>query len=249
MSWYFFGGFSAYAMEPSARWENHSGCSVTHGWSGEACRAKSMRDLETERLGLGHEPVEGLEVAEVGMDGVVAALGGCRSPTASQGRPDRGSGCCSHPCGTRSRWDGSAARRSRRSPWPAAASSRSCEESKVPDFQVSVSSSYSAPWERGKNSYQEANERLSAIDIEGVVRRWGRPARAVRTCPSRPVRHRPARPPADPRPAGRSPGSWPPRGAARRSAASRRSAPGRRRPRRGSCPRCRPGRRRCRPGS
>ena len=41
MSWYFFGGFSAYAMEPSARCANHSGWSVTHGWSGEACSAKS----------------------------------------------------------------------------------------------------------------------------------------------------------------------------------------------------------------
>ncbi len=41
MSWYFLGGFSAYAMVPSIRWENHSGCSVTHGWSGEACSARS----------------------------------------------------------------------------------------------------------------------------------------------------------------------------------------------------------------
>src|SRR4051794_10503685 len=28
-------------MDPSARWENHWGWSVTQGWSGEACRAKS----------------------------------------------------------------------------------------------------------------------------------------------------------------------------------------------------------------
>ena len=41
MSWYFFGGFSAYAIEPSARLENHSGCSLTHGWSGEALSARS----------------------------------------------------------------------------------------------------------------------------------------------------------------------------------------------------------------
>jgi hypothetical protein len=31
MSWYFFGGFSAYAMEPSARVVNHSGWLVTYG--------------------------------------------------------------------------------------------------------------------------------------------------------------------------------------------------------------------------
>src|SRR6266571_4703411 len=41
MSWYFLGGFSAYAMDPSARVVNHSGCSFTHGWSGDACSARS----------------------------------------------------------------------------------------------------------------------------------------------------------------------------------------------------------------
>jgi hypothetical protein len=35
MSWYFFGGFSAKRMLPSGRRQNHSGCSVTQGWSGE----------------------------------------------------------------------------------------------------------------------------------------------------------------------------------------------------------------------
>ena len=39
MSWYFFGGFSAYAMVPSGRTVNQSGCSFTHGWSGEHCSA------------------------------------------------------------------------------------------------------------------------------------------------------------------------------------------------------------------
>src|SRR5665648_1284211 len=41
MSWYFFGGFSAYAMLPSTRVVNHSGWAVTQGWSGEHCRARS----------------------------------------------------------------------------------------------------------------------------------------------------------------------------------------------------------------
>ena len=41
MSWYFFGGFSAYWIVPSGRWRNHSGCSVTHGWSGEHWNARS----------------------------------------------------------------------------------------------------------------------------------------------------------------------------------------------------------------
>src|SRR5919107_680845 len=42
MSWYFFGGFSAYAMVPSALVVNQSGCSFTHGWSGAHCRARSI---------------------------------------------------------------------------------------------------------------------------------------------------------------------------------------------------------------
>jgi hypothetical protein len=41
MSWYFLGGFSAYWMEPSGRWRNHSGCSRIHGWSGEHWIARS----------------------------------------------------------------------------------------------------------------------------------------------------------------------------------------------------------------
>ena len=41
MSWYFFGGFSAYFSVPSGRRLNHSGCSVSHGWSAEHWIAKS----------------------------------------------------------------------------------------------------------------------------------------------------------------------------------------------------------------
>ena len=41
MSWYFFGGFSAYWIVPSGRWANHVGCSVTHGWSGVHWKAMS----------------------------------------------------------------------------------------------------------------------------------------------------------------------------------------------------------------
>ena len=41
MSWYFFGGFSAYWMVPSGRMMNQSGCSVTQGWSGEHWKAMS----------------------------------------------------------------------------------------------------------------------------------------------------------------------------------------------------------------
>ena len=41
MSWYFLGGFSAYLSVPSGRRWNQSGCSVSHGWSGEHWIAKS----------------------------------------------------------------------------------------------------------------------------------------------------------------------------------------------------------------
>src|SRR5438477_2550467 len=41
MSWYFLGGFSAYFSVPSGRRLNHSGCSSSHGWSGEHWIAKS----------------------------------------------------------------------------------------------------------------------------------------------------------------------------------------------------------------
>ena len=41
MSWYFLGGFSAYFSVPSGRRWNHSGCSFSHGWSGEHWIAKS----------------------------------------------------------------------------------------------------------------------------------------------------------------------------------------------------------------
>ena len=41
MSWYFLGGFSAYAIVPSGSTVNHSGCSLAHGWSGAHCSARS----------------------------------------------------------------------------------------------------------------------------------------------------------------------------------------------------------------
>ena len=36
------GGFSAYAIVPSARLLNHSGLLFTQGWSGEVCKARSI---------------------------------------------------------------------------------------------------------------------------------------------------------------------------------------------------------------
>src|SRR4051794_25387363 len=98
MSWYFFGGFSAYAMVPSGRGGDHSGGFCTPGWVGgdlrgevgavveplrvlvhpgmvrRALQGEVQRDLQTLPGGLLHEPVEVLDRAQVRVDGVVAAL-------------------------------------------------------------------------------------------------------------------------------------------------------------------------------
>ncbi len=74
MSWYFLGGFSAYAMVPSARVVNHSGWLVDPRVVGRGLQGQVEGDLEAELAGPGDERVEVLEGAEVGMDGVVAAV-------------------------------------------------------------------------------------------------------------------------------------------------------------------------------
>ena len=74
MSWYFLGGFSAYAIDPSARVVNHSGCSVTQGG-----RASVERDVEGDLQPLGPRlRDEGREVllrAEVRVDRVCPPSG------------------------------------------------------------------------------------------------------------------------------------------------------------------------------
>ncbi len=89
MSWYFFGGFSAYWIVPSGRWRNHSGCSVTHGWSGEHWKARSRA---TSMPFSGRRPTSVAHVvdgAEVGVHRGVPALGRRRWPTGCRGRRDR----------------------------------------------------------------------------------------------------------------------------------------------------------------
>ena len=46
MSWYFFGGFSAYLIVPSGRWWNHSGCSRHPGMVRRALERVVERDLD-----------------------------------------------------------------------------------------------------------------------------------------------------------------------------------------------------------
>jgi hypothetical protein len=72
MSWYFLGGFSAYLSVPSGRRKNHSGCSLSHGWSGEQLIARVERDVDAVLVGGGDERAELLVGAELRVDGVVA---------------------------------------------------------------------------------------------------------------------------------------------------------------------------------
>ena len=76
MSWYFLGGFSAYLIVPSGRRWNHSGCSSSHGWSAEALSAMSRHTSMPCSRAVAHERLEVVHRAELGVDGVVAALGG-----------------------------------------------------------------------------------------------------------------------------------------------------------------------------
>ena len=100
MSSYFFGGFSAYLIEPSGRQLNHSGCSRSQGWSGEHWIAKSSAISSPFSRGRGDEPAEILKRAELRVDRVMPAL--CRADRI--GAADivgaRRRACCSGPCGS-----------------------------------------------------------------------------------------------------------------------------------------------------
>src|SRR5919112_492331 len=71
MSWYFFGGVSAYAIVPSRRTVNHSR---------RGLQREVQRDLHAEVAGAVDEGVEVVEVAQLGVDRVVAAVGGADRP-------------------------------------------------------------------------------------------------------------------------------------------------------------------------
>ena len=73
MSWYFFGGFSAYLSVPSGRRWNHSGCSLSHGWSGEQLIAKSSAMSMPCSAAAATSASKSSIGAELGMDRVVAA--------------------------------------------------------------------------------------------------------------------------------------------------------------------------------
>jgi hypothetical protein len=89
MSWYFLGGFSAYWIVPSGRARNHSGCSLTHGWSGDAWKAMSSATSMLRWRGGLDQPIELAVVAEVRVDRRVAAVAHGTPPIA-HGTPEMG---------------------------------------------------------------------------------------------------------------------------------------------------------------
>ena len=132
MSWYFFGGFSAYAMVPSGRWWNHSGCFCHPRVVRRALEREVQGDLQAQLAGRRDEVVEVLDGAQVGVDGVVAALGRADRP----GHPDvvrrPRTGCCWGPCGRWCRWGGSAAGTRTSKPIAAIAGSRRRRSGRCP---------------------------------------------------------------------------------------------------------------------
>ncbi len=80
MSWYFFGGFSAYATEPSARVVEPVGVLLDPRVVGRALERQVERDLQSEAVRVLHEGVEVLHPAELRVDRVVAALGRADRP-------------------------------------------------------------------------------------------------------------------------------------------------------------------------
>ena len=75
MSSYFFGGFSAYFIEPSGRRLNQSGCCFSHGMIRRALHGEVERDLDARAAcRRRRKRAEVLERAELGMDRVVAAF-------------------------------------------------------------------------------------------------------------------------------------------------------------------------------
>ncbi len=158
MSSYFFGGFSANLIVPSGRQSNHSGCSLIHGWSGEHWMAKSMRDLEPVLVRGVDQPLEGVEVAEFGMQRVVAAFRRAdRVGRAGIVRPPASANCCA-PCGWSCRSGGSAGNRARRSRGRGRRAGAAITSSKVPWRFMSNDI------ERGISSYQARDQRRLAVD-------------------------------------------------------------------------------------
>ena len=88
MSWYFFGGFSAYLIVPSGRWRNQSGCSVDVRMIGRRLVGEVERDLEAVLTRRADEAVEIVDRAEPRLHRLVPArLAADRPRAAGIARP------------------------------------------------------------------------------------------------------------------------------------------------------------------
>ena len=147
MSWYFFGGFSAYWIDPSGRSRNHSGClrgvGVVRARTGRRCPARS-RARARRRRRRGAETPRACRAPD---GSPCDRLRRRRSPTGCRGRPGRRSCCCWVPCGSSARSGGSAAGRATSKPIAAISGRRASTSANVPWRPASVAA------ERGKSSY------------------------------------------------------------------------------------------------
>ena len=187
MSWYFFGGFSAYLMRAVGAVVEPLGMLAHPRVIGRALDREVERDLHAELRGAAHEAVEVVERAELGVDGVVAALGAADRPRAARIAGPRASACCSAPCGGRGRSGGWAAGRRRRSPSPRRARAG-------PRRRGTCRARPASRRERGKNSYQAAKRARSRSTDELVlaVGQRGVGAVEVASISARRAPHRPA---------------------------------------------------------
>ena len=152
---------------------NHSGCSTTHGWSGEHWKARSRATSMPAVAGGGDQPVEVVDRPQVGVDGGVTAVAAGRWPRGCPGRRARRSAPRPGPCGWSPRSGGSAAGRARRSPSGPRTSRRHTAPARVPGTSGATA-------DRGKNSYQAPKrDRSRSTRTRQIGRGGDRPGRPV----------------------------------------------------------------------
>ena len=183
-------------MVPSARVVNHSGCSVTHGWSGAHCSARS-RATSSPSARPRSRRRRSPRTCPVRVDGVVAAVGGADGP----GRAGVVGPAVSVLLGPLRMWrrsGGSGAGRRRRSPSrrrPAAAGRR-C--GRCPERQEPVAGSRRRPPSGGRTRTRRRDRRARApparVRLRGgdqlAERQAATARRHRRPCPRRAARPR-----------------------------------------------------------
>ena len=163
MSWYFFGGFSAYLIVPSGECRNHSGWARTCGWSGAAWMARSIASsmpLRLDRLAKVQELAQSTEL-RAPRRRVRRRMSRWR--TATRRRPAPASSVLLRPLRfvRPIGWIGGTYTTSK--PMAAICGRRHSASAKV----VAPGRSGSRPCERGKSSYQAPNRARSRSTISG----------------------------------------------------------------------------------